>query len=134
MSLLLSAHSVEKSYGSVTLFKNLAFSISDGDRIGLIGPNGSGKSTLLQILARLTEPDSGTVSIRKLVRVAYVAQEDSFPAGKTIQQIMEETSLEESLSEMEMAARISTTLGRAGFLDAEAQAGSLSGGWKKRLS
>jgi ATP-binding cassette subfamily F protein uup len=134
MSLLLSAHSIEKSYGSASLFNNLAFTISDGDRIGLIGPNGSGKSTLLEILARLTEPDSGTVSIRKQVRVGYVAQEDSFLAGKTIRQIMEETTLDDSLTEMELAARISTTLGRAGFVDPEIPGDSLSGGWKKRLA
>ncbi|MCU1286410.1 MAG: transporter related [Acidobacteriales bacterium] len=134
MSLLLSAHAIEKSFGSASLFKSLSFGISDGDRIGLIGPNGSGKSTLLQILARLTEADSGTVSVRKMVRVGYVAQADSFPPGKTIQLIMEKTARGESLSEMETAARISTTLGRAGFQDADVPADSLSGGWKKRLS
>src|SRR6266404_965957 len=134
MSLLLSCQTLEKSYGSISLFKGLSFGISDLDRIGLIGPNGSGKSTLLQVLAGVTAPDNGTVSVRKLVRVGYVAQDESFPADKTIQQIMEETPLNESLTAMEFAARISTTLGRAGFQDAEAEAGSLSGGWKKRLA
>src|SRR5882757_1406341 len=134
MSLLLSCQTLEKSYGSISLFKDLSFGISDLDRIGLIGPNGSGKSTLLQILAGATAPDSGTVSVRKLVRVGYVAQDESFPADRTIQQIMEETPLIESLTAMEFAARISTTLGRTGFQNAEAEAGSLSGGWKKRLA
>jgi ATP-binding cassette subfamily F protein uup len=134
MSLLLSCQTLEKSYGSISLFKDLSFGISDLDRIGLIGPNGSGKSTLLQILAGATAPDSGTVSVRKLVRVGYVAQDESFPADRTIQQIMEETPLNESLTAMEFAARISTTLGRAGFQNAEAEAASLSGGWKKRLA
>jgi ATP-binding cassette subfamily F protein uup len=134
MPLLLSCQELEKSYGSTSLFKDLSFGISDQDRIGLIGPNGSGKSTLLQILAGVTTPDNGTVSVRKMVRVGYVAQDESFPPDRTIQQIMEETPLNESLTAMEFAARISTTLGRAGFQNAEAEAGSLSGGWKKRLA
>jgi ATP-binding cassette subfamily F protein uup len=134
MSLLLSCQKLEKSYGSIRLFKGLSFGISDLDRIGLIGPNGSGKTTLLQILAGVTTPDNGTVAVRKLVRVGYVPQEESFPADRTIQQIMEETPLNESLTQMEFAARVSTTLGRAGFVNAEAEAGSLSGGWKKRLA
>ncbi|MCU1310079.1 MAG: transporter related [Candidatus Angelobacter sp.] len=134
MPLLLSCQELEKSYGSTSLFKDLSFGISDQDRIGLIGPNGSGKSTLLQILDGVTTPDNGTVSVRKMVRVGYVAQDESCPADRTIQQIMEETPLNESLTAMEFAARISTTLGRAGFQNAEAEAGSLSGGWKKRLA
>jgi len=46
------------------LFQNVSFTISEGDRVGLIGPNGSGKSTLLKILAGEVDPDSGDVARR----------------------------------------------------------------------
>jgi len=48
---ILSAQRLSKRYGTAPLFENISFTVSDGDRIGLIGPNGSGKSTLAKVLA-----------------------------------------------------------------------------------
>ena len=48
---ILNAQSVTKQFGAMPLFRNISFTVEDGDRIGLIGPNGAGKSTLLKILA-----------------------------------------------------------------------------------
>ena len=48
---LLSAQSLEKSFGEKRLFENVTFGIDDRDRIALIGLNGCGKSTLLKMLA-----------------------------------------------------------------------------------
>src|SRR6266404_5162368 len=122
MALILSCQAIAKTYGARPLFENLPLSISDGDRIGLIGPNGSGKSTLLGILAGQIPPDSGTVSIRKLATVAYVAQQDDLPAGVTVREAMDPTP------------RTDVILGKAGFTDQNALVDSLSGGWKKRLA
>jgi ATP-binding cassette subfamily F protein uup len=122
MSLILSCQAIAKTYGARPLFDNLSLSISDGERIGLIGPNGSGKSTLLGILAGQIPPDGGTVSVRKLANVGYVAQQDDLPAGVTVREAMDST------------ARTDVILGKAGFTDQEAPVDSLSGGWKKRLA
>ena len=44
--------------------KDLNFTISHGDKIGIIGRNGAGKSTLLKILSRITDPTSGKIKIK----------------------------------------------------------------------
>lgn len=44
--------------------KDVSFEVKQGDRVGIIGRNGAGKSTLLKILSRITEPTSGSISIR----------------------------------------------------------------------
>ncbi len=56
---IVNAQEITKAFGANPLFQNVSFTISDGDRIGLIGPNGSGKSTLLRILAGEVNADSG---------------------------------------------------------------------------
>ena len=58
---LLTAEHLKKSYTERLLFDDVAFSIGEGYKIGLIGINGTGKSTLLKIVAGLEEPDEGTV-------------------------------------------------------------------------
>ncbi len=134
MAVLLSCESVSKIYGSRTLFTNLSLSVSEGDRLGLIGPNGSGKSTLIEILAGVKEPDSGTVSARKLVRTAYVPQESVFPDGASVRAVLEGAAAHLPVDEHEREALVAGTIGRAGFFDAEAPAATLSGGWRKRLA
>ena len=104
------------------LFQNISFTVSEGDRIGLIGPNGSGKSTLLQILEGRVKPDSGDIAIRKRTRLAYVAQHSEFPPDTTVRSVIG------------AAPDIDSTLGRAGFTDFDVSAASLSGGWRKRLA
>ena len=55
---IINAQGLSKRFGAAPLFQNISFTISEGDRIGLIGPNGSGKSTLLEILRGSVKPDN----------------------------------------------------------------------------
>jgi ATP-binding cassette subfamily F protein uup len=131
---IISAQGLSKRYGVAPLFKNISFTVSEGDRIGVIGPNGSGKSTLLEILCGKTKPDSGDVAIRKGTRLSYVKQISEFASGTTIQTVIEGALERASVPQSERAARSAETLGRAGFADLEIPAATLSGGWRKRLA
>jgi ATP-binding cassette subfamily F protein uup len=134
MALLESCTGLSKSFGSRLLFENISLGISEGERLGLIGPNGSGKSTLLKILSGRMESDSGSISMRRNTRVGYVPQQAVFPAGQTAAEIIAEAIAAEHLDDLERAARIHQTLGRAGFTDEATRTESLSGGWKRRLA
>ncbi|HWQ55223.1 MAG TPA: ABC-F family ATP-binding cassette domain-containing protein [Bryobacteraceae bacterium] len=134
MALLLSSNGIGKSFGARTLFENLSLGISEGERLGLIGPNGSGKTTLLKILAGRITPDDGTLSLRRLTRTGYVAQDSALPEEKTAGEIVADALGDQQMEEAERASRINVTLGRAGFTDPTVRAGSLSGGWRRRLA
>jgi len=131
---ILNARSLGKSYGANPLFQNLSFTVSEGDRIGLIGPNGSGKSTLLGILAGTVDPDEGELAVRKRARMSYVAQESRFDAEKTVRQIVEHALERAAVPHDERANLLAEALGQAEFEDFDAEAAALSGGWKKRLA
>jgi len=131
---IVNAHSLSKRFGVAPLFQNISFSVSEGERIGLIGPNGSGKSTLLEILAGRVAPDSGDVALRRRARMSLVTQVSEFAAGDTVRSVVDRALQDGSVLEAERASRVAETLGRAGFADLEATASSLSGGWKKRLA
>ena len=131
---ILNAQNISKSYGATPLFRNVAFTVSEGDRIGLIGPNGSGKSTLLQILSGTTDPDSGEVALRKRVRLSFVHQESQFAAGQTVRSVIAAALERSGVPPDEWQARLAETLGRAGLEDLDATTESLSGGWRKRLA
>lgn len=131
---LLSCESISKSYGVKPLFADLSLGIAEGDHIGLIGPNGSGKSTLLKILAGLEEPDGGTRSVRRNLRIGYVPQEPSFPLERTVEEILAQALLDNGLDPHEETGRIAHALSLGEFPKASQPANTLSGGWKKRLA
>ncbi len=131
---IVNAQQITKAFGANPLFQNVSFTISDGDRIGLIGPNGSGKTTLLRILAGEVRPDSGEISFRKRTRLACVEQDSRFKPEATVRSVIEAALDAGGASGTERGARFAETLGRAGFEDLDMQASALSGGWQKRLA
>ncbi len=131
---LVSCHAIRKAFGTRVLFDNFSFVLSEGQRLGLIGPNGSGKSTLAKILAGLEDTDSGTRSLRKTAKVAYVTQDSVFEPGVSIRQVLMDAMEGLHMDEQEKDVEISIQSGRAGFDDIEADSSLLSGGWKKRLA
>ena len=131
---IINAQGITKSFGANPLFQDISFTVSEGDRIGLIGPNGSGKSTLLRILAGSVSPDGGELAVRKRLRFSFVEQDSTFDPGDTVRSVIEKSLDHAAVPESERGTRFAETLGRAGFQDLEAEATSLSGGWQKRLA
>ena len=75
-----------KSFGDRVLFADIAFGLSEGERVGLIAKNGTGKTTLLNIIAGDESYDSGTITFRNGIRVGYLRQLPVFPAEITVLQ------------------------------------------------
>lgn len=137
MATLLTARNLSKTYGTHTLFTGIDIGLVDRDRLGLIGPNGAGKSTLLQILADTISPDEGEITRRRQLTLAYISQHDDFPpeatpAGVIAQQLHDLGEADHHGLDPDTRAAI--TLSRIGFTDFDQTIGTLSGGWRKRLS
>ena len=133
MTLLLSVQGLTKRFGARPLFADLSFELRAGERVGLVGPNGAGKSTLLRVLAGLDEPDAGERSVRRGARLGYLAQDDTFAPGLTAREVVLEALAGETMEDYERETQAAITLTRVG-LDADQQASTLSGGWRKRLA
>jgi len=131
---IINVQEISKSFGANPLFEDVSFTVSEGDRIGLIGPNGSGKSTLLRILAGIVDADDGGIALRKRAQVSYVEQESKFAAGDTVRSVVEKAFERAHVPQAERGTRFAETLGRAGLENVDAQAAALSGGWQKRLA
>jgi ABC transport system ATP-binding/permease protein len=131
---IINAQDISKSFGANPLFQNIRFTVSEGERIGLIGPNGSGKSTLLRILAGDVSPDSGDIAVRKRIRLSYVAQDSKFQPRATVRSVAQNAMERAAVPASERGTSFGETLGRAGFEDLDAEAAALSGGWQKRLA
>ncbi|MBT8184642.1 MAG: ATP-binding cassette domain-containing protein, partial [Eudoraea sp.] len=81
---MLNIHNLSVSFGGEYLFKEIAFRLNSGDRVGLIGKNGAGKSTLLKLLSGEMHPDSGTIALEKDIRIGFLKQDIDFEKGRTI--------------------------------------------------
>jgi ATP-binding cassette subfamily F protein uup len=133
MAVLLSSVGLTKSFSIRPLFVALSVDFQERDRIGLIGPNGAGKSTFLKLLANLEVPDDGTVTSKRGTRIGYVAQDDRFPAGQTVRDVLIAAQSKTNTEDYERETMAEKVLTQVGFTDGDQAADSLSGGWRKRL-
>lgn len=85
MSPFLDVQNLTKSFGSETLFKDISFSVGEGQKVGLIAKNGTGKSTLLEILSNKEGYDNGKIIYRNDIKIGYLEQIPKFnPSEKVI--------------------------------------------------
>ena len=71
----LNVENISKSYGELSLFENLSFSIHKDQKIAFVAKNGTGKTTILNILSGKDTPDSGQIIYRKDLRTTFLSQE-----------------------------------------------------------
>lgn len=159
---ILSVEQLSKTFGARLIFNNLSFGISQGQKVALVARNGTGKTTLLRILAGQDTADSGIVTYRKGVKVAYLPQDPDLPEhlsiidhllGSDIPQVVaiknyekallhpdDSQAFDHALAEMERLqawdaeVRIKQILSTLKLNDFEQSISSLSGGQAKRLA
>lgn len=130
---ILVADQISKSFGADTLFEGVCFGINDGDKCGLIGVNGTGKSTLLKILAGLEESDSGTITKRTGLKIAYLPQTPEFDdAMSVLQNVIYGKKADTEYRNLEGEAR--ADLLKLGIENPDAVPSTLSGGQRKRAA
>src|SRR5690348_577129 len=130
--ILISSHQLAMSYGGRKLFENLSFGVEEQERVALVGPNGAGKSTLLKILAGEVQPDEGTVSKKKGLRLGFLEQTPQFSPGEDILSALLSRSDDRGES-LGLAYELMAHLNLSQF-GAEFPIRNLSGGWKKRVA
>ena len=159
---LLSAENLSKSFGERSLFTDLSFGINQGQKIALIARNGSGKTTLLNILAGKDQADSGRLSYRKGLKMAYLEQQPHLNPDLTVGETLFRSDnevvgiiarYEEALSKPEdqkgyqrafeameranawdLETRFTQILSRLQLNDQSLKVSSLSGGQRRRLA
>jgi len=77
---MLNLNAITVRLGGRTILDGATAALPPRSRVGLIGRNGAGKSTLMKIIARLGEPDGGSVEMPKGARIGYIAQDA--PSGE----------------------------------------------------
>lgn len=86
----LSVEQLTKSYGERILFSDLTFGIEQGQKAAIVAKNGAGKSTLLRCLLGFEPADSGTVTFRKELRIAFMEQtEDLNPELSVLDAVLD---------------------------------------------
>jgi len=81
----LNVENISKSYGELTLFKNISFSVHKDQKIAFVAKNGTGKTSILNILANFDTPDTGQVIFRKDIKVAFLSQEPVLDKDLTVE-------------------------------------------------
>ena len=125
----LDVQNLTKTFGALTLFENISFSVSEGQRIGLIAKNGTGKSTLLSILTGREGYDSGEIIYRRDLKVGYLEQSPHFDP--------EESVLDACFNhhgDDEKVLRTKQVLTQLKIQDLSQPMGQLSGGQQKRVA
>ena len=125
----LDVQNLTKSFGALTLFEDISFSIAEGKKVGLIAKNGRGKSTLLSIISGQDTYDSGEIVFRRNLKIGYLEQSPKFNP--------EDSALDACFNHRgddEMVLKAKQILTKLKITDLSQQINQLSGGQQKRVA
>ena len=125
----LDVQNLTKSFGAQVLFKDISFSIAEGQHIGLVAQNGTGKSTLLSILTGKEGYDSGSIIYRNDLRVGMLEQSPHFDPEESV---LDACFNHEGNPERILKAKQILTILK--LYDLDQPMGQLSGGQQKRVA
>jgi ABC transporter domain protein len=125
----LDVQNLTKSFGAQVLFKDISFSIAEGQHIGLVAQNGTGKSTLLSILIGKESYDTGSIIYRNNLRVGLLEQSPKFDPEESV---LDACFNHEGNPERLLKAKQILTMLKLTNLDQPM--GQLSGGQQKRVA
>ena len=125
----LDIQNLTKSFGAQVLFKDISFSIAEGQHIGLVAQNGTGKSTLLSILTGKEGYDSGSIIYRNDLRVGMLEQSPHFDPEESV---LDACFNHEGNPERLLKAKQILTMLK--LYDLDQPMGQLSGGQQKRVA
>lgn len=132
---LLTVENLTKSFGDKLLFEDISFGINAGQKTALIARNGYGKSTLLNILTGKELQDSGKVTFRGDVKMAYLPQRPDFHAHQTVRSFVEAAERPENVESWDFEQRVKEVLSRLevdSLMDRAMD--TLSGGEQKKVA
>ena len=72
---VLTVKNLSKSFGSQSLFSDIAVEVKRGEKVAIIGDNGTGKTTILKMINKMLAPDTGSITLGTNVQIAYYDQE-----------------------------------------------------------
>ena len=157
----LSIENLTKSYGERMIFADLTFGIDQGQKVAIVAKNGSGKTTMMRCIMAMEPVDSGKVTFRKDIRVAFMEQTENMREDQTILESIfdhdlpelklikeyniavaknDEAKLEElyqSITELnawDTEVRVQQILSVLKLEDMDKRISELSGGQKKRVA
>ena len=120
---------LSKSFGALTLFSDISFSIGEGQKVGLIAKNGTGKSTLLSILSGKEGYDSGNIVFRRDLKVGMLEQSPAFDPDESVLD-----ACFNHQGEDEKVLKAKQVLTQLKIRDLQQRMGELSGGQQKRVA
>ena len=134
-----------KKYKDKTAVKNLDLTIREGELYALLGVNGAGKSTTIKMLSTLTSPTSGeayvlgnsvTKNAAKVKEVINVSPQETAVAAKlSVRENLEFIAKIYGANKKDARTKADEMIEKFGMEDITRQkAGTLSGGWQRRLS
>ena len=118
-----------KSFGALTLFRDISFSIGEGQKVGLIAKNGTGKSTLLSILSGKEGYDAGDIVFRRDLKVEFLEQSPAFDPDESVLD-----ACFNHQGDPEKVLKAKQILTKLKISNLEQPMGQLSGGQQKRVA